>query len=46
MVMQKDTADSHSVCPGEAVEYIIPSFLKKCFMYMNIDVNILSHCTN
>lgn len=44
MVMQEDTADSHSVCSGEAVEYTILS--KKCFMYMNIVVNILNHCTN
>lgn len=29
--MQNDTADSHSVCPGEAVEYIIPFFYGKCF---------------
>lgn len=31
MVMQKDTADSHSVCPGEAVEYILPSFFEEMF---------------
>ena len=30
--MQKDTADSHSVCFGEAMEYTILS--KKYFMYM------------
>lgn len=45
MVMQKDTADSHSVCPGGGRGVYYTILFKKCSMYMNIVVNILNHCT-